>query len=136
MAQIEIPTGADVNAILIAATHPNGVDSRARVEENTLICPDCTQEALDNAFAAYDHEAYIVEQKEWRDAKVSREEASKAILVLAPEWKQRNLLAKALVLMATHLGIIDSPEAAEMVELWSKIDKIREDSNKKEDTSE
>jgi hypothetical protein len=136
MAQIEIPKGANVVWILEQAGHPIGIDSSAGVEGNLLIGPDCTQEALDNAFASYDHEAYIVEQKELRDAKVSREEASKAVIALAPEWKQRNLLAKALVLMATHLGIIDSPEAAEMVELWSKIDKIREDSNKKEDTSE
>jgi len=129
MASIKIPIAANASAIIEAAGGITGVESDSYVHHSILHCPDVSQETLDAVVTAYDHEAYLRDQALAQLIKSKQQQASEEILKLAPEWKQRNILAQSLILIATQLNILDSPESSEMRDLWNKIDKIRKDSN-------
>jgi len=130
MAQITIQQGADLAWIMDQAGQPHGPeDDGAWFDGNTLHCNDVTQGSLDSACATYDHDSYAAEQNQNKLSEQKRREASEEILAIAPEWKQRNLLAQVCALLVRHAKADEFPEVIPLIELWEKIDKIRTDSN-------
>jgi len=119
----------DVVFIMEQCNQSSGEHGTAYVENGRLYCPDVSQDDLDAAMADYDHEAWMRSQETLSNVERKRLKASRDIEKLAPSWKQRNLIARALVMIATHLGIEDSPEADDLMKLWKEIDRLRRKSN-------
>jgi len=138
-ARIITPDGKVIDSLNESATKAKLMAAATTIDSaGETVTPDPATVYAVVDLADVDTHAWVIERRRAETTNKAKTEASARILALAPEWKQRNMIARGVELeKKDRLGTTTAAEDAEIAALesaWATIKAIRTSSDALEAT--